>query len=52
MLWGRSYRTLNGLLDPSFPRGALNYWKAQFVTDLTDDCIRTLLEHSTGALHQ
>jgi FAD/FMN-containing dehydrogenase len=38
------YCTLNGLLDPSFPRGALNYWKAQFVTDLTDDCIRTLIE--------
>ncbi len=39
-----TYCTLNGLLDPSFPRGALNYWKAQFITDLTDDCIRTLTE--------
>jgi FAD/FMN-containing dehydrogenase len=38
------YCTLNGLLDPSFPRGALNYWKAQFITNLTDDCIRTLME--------
>ena len=38
-----TYCTLNGLLDPSFPKGALNYWKAQFITDLSDDCIRTLI---------
>ena len=29
-----------------FPRGALNYWKAQFVTDLTDD----LHPHIVGTL--
>ena len=34
----------NGILDGAFPRGALNYWKAQFVTDLTDDCIGTLVD--------
>jgi FAD/FMN-containing dehydrogenase len=39
-----TYCTLNGLLDPSFPRGALNYWKAQFVTDFSDECIRTLTD--------
>jgi FAD/FMN-containing dehydrogenase len=39
-----TYCTLNGLLDPSFPKGALNYWKAQFITDLSDDCIRTLID--------
>ena len=32
------------MLDGAFPRGALNYWKAQFLTDLSDDAIRTLLE--------
>jgi FAD/FMN-containing dehydrogenase len=38
------YTTLNGMIDPAFPKAALNYWKAQFVTDLTDDAIRTLIE--------
>jgi FAD/FMN-containing dehydrogenase len=39
-----SYSAQNGLLDASLPRGAFNYWKAQFVTDLTDDAIKVLLE--------
>ena len=34
----------NGLLDASIPRGALNYWKAHFVTDLSDDCIGAILD--------
>jgi FAD/FMN-containing dehydrogenase len=38
------YTTLNGMLDPAFPKGALNYWKAQFLTDLSDGAIRTLIE--------
>jgi hypothetical protein len=38
------YSTQNTLLDAAFPKGALNYWKAQFVKDLTDDCIATLVE--------
>jgi FAD/FMN-containing dehydrogenase len=37
------YATLNGMLDPAFPKGALNYWKAQFLTDLSDEAIRTLI---------
>ena len=37
------YAALNGMLDPAFPKGALNYWKAQFLTDLSDDAIRTLI---------
>jgi hypothetical protein len=39
-----SYSSLNGMLDPAFPKAALSYWKAQFVADLTDDVIRTLIE--------
>jgi FAD/FMN-containing dehydrogenase len=39
-----SYSSLNVMLDPAFPKAALSYWKAQFVTDLTDDVIRTLIE--------
>ena len=38
-----SYTALNGMIDPAFPKGALSYWKAQFLTDLTDDAIRTLI---------
>jgi FAD/FMN-containing dehydrogenase len=37
------YATLNGMIDPAFPKGARNYWKAQFLTDLSDDAIRTLI---------
>lgn len=43
------YTALNGMLDPAFPRGALNYWKAQFLADLTDDAIRTLVASFEGA---
>jgi FAD/FMN-containing dehydrogenase len=37
------YTALNGMIDPAFPKGALNYWKAQFLTDLSDAAIRTLI---------
>jgi FAD/FMN-containing dehydrogenase len=37
------YNALNNMLDGAFPKGALNYWKAQFITDLSDDAIRTIV---------
>jgi FAD/FMN-containing dehydrogenase len=37
------YSALNGMMDGAFPRGALNYWKAQFLTDLSDEAIRTIV---------
>jgi FAD/FMN-containing dehydrogenase len=37
------YTALNSMLDPAFPKGAFNYWKAQFITDLTDDAIHALV---------
>jgi FAD/FMN-containing dehydrogenase len=37
------YSALNTMLDGAFPKGAFNYWKAQFVTDLSDEAIRTLV---------
>ena len=43
------YCAQNGLLDAAFPKGALNYWKAQFLKDLTDDAIRTLVECAAAA---
>jgi FAD/FMN-containing dehydrogenase len=38
------YCAQNGLLDAAFPKGALNYWKAQFLTELSDAGIQTLIE--------
>jgi len=38
------YCTQNGLLDASLPKGALNYWKSQFLTGLTDEAIAVLVE--------
>jgi FAD/FMN-containing dehydrogenase len=43
------YCAQNGLLDAAFPKGALNYWKAQFLKELTDDAIRTLVECAAAA---
>ncbi len=39
-----SYCQQNGLLDASLPKGALNYWKSQFLADLSDDCIATMAD--------
>jgi FAD/FMN-containing dehydrogenase len=38
------YCAQNGLLDGAFPNGALNYWKSQFLTDLSDDAIDVLVQ--------
>jgi hypothetical protein len=43
MIGPMPYTSLNGMLDSAFPKGALSYWKAQFLTDLGDDAIRTLI---------
>ena len=37
------YAALNTMIDPAFPKAALNYWKAQFLTELCDDAIRALI---------
>jgi FAD/FMN-containing dehydrogenase len=37
------YAALNTMIDPAFPRAALNYWKAQFLTELSDAAIRALI---------
>ncbi len=38
------YTALNQMLDPSFPKLALNYWKSCFVDQLSDDVIAILQE--------
>jgi FAD/FMN-containing dehydrogenase len=37
------YTVLNQILDASFPKLALNYWKSSFVSELTDDVIAVLV---------
>ena len=39
-----SYCQQNGLLDPSLPKGALNYWKSHFLTELSDDAINAMID--------
>ncbi len=39
-----SYCQLNTMMDGLFPRGALNYWKSSFVSDLSDAAIDTIIE--------
>ncbi len=38
------YCSLNAMLDGGSPRGALNYWKASFLTELSDGAIDTMIE--------
>jgi FAD/FMN-containing dehydrogenase len=37
------YTVLNSLIDGGFPMGALNYWKAGFLAELTDEVIDTIV---------
>lgn len=39
-----AYDELNTRLDASFPKGALNYWKSNFLTDLSDAAIETIVD--------
>jgi FAD/FMN-containing dehydrogenase len=38
------YPVVNTLLDDAFPRGALNYWKSAFFTELSDAAVRTMVD--------
>ncbi len=38
------YPAVNTMLDGGFPRGALNYWRSAFFTDLSDAAVQTLVE--------
>ena len=37
------YCQLNSMLDAAYPKGALNYWKSSFLTQLSDDAIETMI---------
>ena len=34
---------VNAMLDDGFPKGALNYWKSSFISELTDDAIDSMI---------
>ena len=39
-----TYCALNSMLDADYPRGALNYWRSNFLAKLTDEAIDTMIE--------
>jgi FAD/FMN-containing dehydrogenase len=39
-----SYCQLNSMLDAAYPKGALNYWKSSFLSQLSDDAIDMMIE--------
>jgi FAD/FMN-containing dehydrogenase len=42
------YTVLQSMLDISAPFGLLNYWKADFMAELTDQAIDLLIEHANA----
>jgi FAD/FMN-containing dehydrogenase len=38
------YPAVNTMLDDGFPRGALNYWKSAFLTELSDAPVRIIVD--------
>lgn len=38
------YADLNAMMDGAYPKGALNYWKSSFLSDLSDGAIETMVE--------
>ena len=38
------YCQMNTMLDAAYPRGALNYWKSNFLASLSDEAIRTMID--------
>lgn len=39
-----AYCQLNSMLDANYPKGALNYWKSNFLAELSDDAIGAMIE--------
>ena len=38
------YCELNRMLDANYPKGAFNYWKSNFLTELSDGAISTMID--------
>jgi FAD/FMN-containing dehydrogenase len=45
------FPTLQSLFDDAVPKGMQNYWKADFITELTDDAIAAHIEHGAKTPH-
>ena len=45
------YPALNAAFDPLVPPGLQHYWKAAFVTELTDEAIAAHVEHGARVPH-
>ena len=43
------YSAVNMLFDAGFPRGALNYWKSNFLAALADEAIDTMIARFAAA---
>lgn len=41
------YTAVNEMLDAGFPKGALNYWKSNFLRELTDEAIDAMVQQFT-----
>jgi FAD/FMN-containing dehydrogenase len=44
MIGPMPYPAVNTLLDAGFPKGAFNYWKSAFFTELSDAAVRTMVD--------
>jgi FAD/FMN-containing dehydrogenase len=40
-----TYREIQSMFDPALPGGRLNYWKSNFLRELSDRAIETLVSH-------
>ena len=38
------YPMVNTLIDDAFPKGALNYWKSAFLTELSDEAVAKMIQ--------
>jgi FAD/FMN-containing dehydrogenase len=45
------FPALNSLFDDSVPKGMQHYWKADFITELTDEAIAVHVEHGKNTPH-
>jgi len=43
------YTAVQQLIDPMNPHGRNHYWKAEFIDELTDEAIETILEHGMNS---
>jgi FAD/FMN-containing dehydrogenase len=44
MIQRMPYPIINTLIDDGYPRGALNYWKSAFLTELSEEAVAKIIE--------